>query len=480
MPEDATRADIAWSIRLRTAAGSRPLGRYTGRFTGLIRCLDHVQRHAREWLSRRVEIARHIAVAPREHRAAAGYPLLADEAERAGADRLGARHHQVRGANAFGRDGACRAAHLAYVSAMRRLAAMLTALAALSACAAPQTGAPPTQPEVRPRVSVLDLDAVPLPSPEARPVYARFLTYPAPRAFAIGEAGGIAWTAGAPSTAVAVDRALAGCQRANRNRPCRLYARDQHVVWNGEPESDDPPPEGTGGPGWMLFVPPGTLHHGPSGRGAVLWTHGRGGEPASPQARMPQPFVQRFNNAGFDVWLLLREPRADRNYDRVRSFADETLREAARWLRAERGYNRVIAAGQSAGGWAALAALDTPGLLDGVIAIAGAGYYVSPDGRQDLLDFDALLARVRDADAPIVAVMFDGDPLLPNPAASAAAMRRALAWRNGSLLVIERPAGLTGHGAGATPAFNDRFGDCLLRLIAEGDRSACRSADTPT
>jgi peptidoglycan/xylan/chitin deacetylase (PgdA/CDA1 family) len=33
MPEDAKRADIAWSIRLQTAAGSRPLGWYTGRFS---------------------------------------------------------------------------------------------------------------------------------------------------------------------------------------------------------------------------------------------------------------------------------------------------------------------------------------------------------------------------------------------------------------------------------------------------------------
>jgi alpha-beta hydrolase superfamily lysophospholipase len=250
-------------------------------------------------------------------------------------------------------------------------------------------------------------------------------------------------------------------------------------VWDGEPTEQAPHPEGTGGPGWMLFVPPGTLHHGPQGRGAVLWTHGRGGEPASPQARMPHPFVQRFNNAGFDVWLLLREPRADRNYDRVLSFADETLRAAAQWLRAEQGYERVIAAGQSAGGWAALAALDTPGLLDGAIVVAGAGYYVAPDGRRNLLDFDALLARVRDPDAPIVAVMFQGDPLLPDPGRSAAAMRRALGWRTGPLLVIDRPAGLTGHGAGVAPAFNDRFGECLLRLIAEGEAARCRAEGVP-
>lgn len=372
-------------------------------------------------------------------------------------------------------------------------AVSLAASLLLAACATPVPGGAPSAvaPEVvpyaiphampghAPRVSVLDVEAVPLPSPAARPVYARFLTYPAPRAFAIGGAGGVAWTAGAPSITAAVDRALAGCRKANRGRACRLYARDQDVVWAGEPPVDEARPEGTGGPGWMLFVPHGTLYHGPQGRGAVLWTHGRGGEPASPQARMPHPFVQRFNNAGFDVWLLLREPRDDRNYGPVLSFADLTLREAAHWLRAEQGYDRIIAAGQSAGGWAALAALDTPGLVDGVIAVAGAGYYVAPDGRRNLLDFDSLLARVRDAEAPIVAVMFDGDTLLPDPARSAAAMRRALGWRSAPLLVIDRPEGLAGHGAGVAPAFNDRFGACLLGLVADGDATRCAGTERP-
>lgn len=374
----------------------------------------------------------------------------------------------------------CRPAGLPYLCTMPRAPFRLLLALALAACAAlPAPPPDPPAPAAPPRVSVLDVDAVPLPGPEARPIYERFLTYPAPRAFAIGEAGGIAWTAAAPSTGVAVDRALAGCRRVNRDRPCRLYARDQQVVWDGEPPPDPPPPEGTGGPGWLLFVAPGTLHHGPQGRGAVLWTHGRGGEPAVPQARLPHPFVQRFNNAGFDVWLLLRDPAADRNHDAVLSFADAALRQAARWLREVRGYGRVIAAGQSAGGWAALAALDTPGLIDGAIAIAGAGYYLAPDGRRGLLDFDALLARIRDAEAPIVAVMFAADPLLPEPGRSAAAMRRALAWRSGPLVVIDRPAGLAGHGAGVAPAFNDRYGECLLRLVADGDPAACRIAGAP-
>ncbi len=357
---------------------------------------------------------------------------------------------------------------------MRRSQPTLLLLAALSACAAPVAQQPATvaTPAGPPRARILDVTAVPLPSPAARPIYERFLTFPAPRAFAIGDAGGIGWTAGAATTEEAVERALAGCRNANRGRPCRLYARDQAVVWHGEDTAGSVAPSGTAGTGWSLNIATGTLVHGETAKGALLWTHGRGGSADTSHAVAPQPFVQRFNNAGYDVWLLLRDPIADRHHGRIASFADRALREAARWLRAQ-GYASVIAAGQSAGGWAALAALDTPGLLDGVIAIAGAGYYVSPTGRRDLLDFEGLVAAVRERDAPIAAVLFADDPLLPMPEQSAAALRRGLAWRDGPLLVLDRPPGLHGHGAGATALFNDRYGECLLRFISERDPSAC-------
>ncbi|WP_291296157.1 hypothetical protein [Elioraea sp.] len=323
--------------------------------------------------------------------------------------------------------------------------------------------------------AVLDVSAVPGLSDAGRQSYARFLTFPAPRAFAIGADGGLAWAANARNVAEAEGRALAQCRHANGGRPCKLYARDQHVVWEGEAMSDHPFP-GVSGEGWALMSPAGFLRHGRAAEGAILWTHGRGSDPrrqADPErSPMPLPFVQRFNNAGWDVWVLARDPVHDVNYDTVLSFADTTLRIAATALR-EGGYGRVVAAGQSAGGWAALAALDTPGLLDGAIAIAGAGLYQPPPGQNGTLDFPALLARVRDRTAPVVVAAFDGDHLLPWPERSAAMLRGRLADRPAPLLVINRPAGLAGHGAGAEPAFNDRYGDCILRAVATRDAAGC-------
>lgn len=356
----------------------------------------------------------------------------------------------------------------------------------LSACALPSqetvVQGPPLPPVPRLTVTdsvsartVLEIERVPGLTEAGRRSYARFLTYPAPRAFALGSEGGLAWAANARDSTEAEQRALAQCLRANGGRPCRLYARDQHVVWDG-PAPVEPSPIAIAGEGWLLTQAPGFLRHGRDAVGAILWTHGRGSDMrrdgAAERLPTPLPFVQRFNNAGWDVWVLVRDPAHDVNYDPVLSFADASLRTAAQLLR-EAGYARVVAAGQSAGGWAALAALDTPRLLDGAIAIAGAGLYQPPPGQVGRLDFPALLERVRDTEAAVVVAMFAGDPLLPWPARSAAMLRRALGNREGPVLVIDRPAGLYGHGAGAEPAFNDRYGDCILRTVAARQAARC-------
>lgn len=359
-------------------------------------------------------------------------------------------------------------------------------LLALSACASPppadgggQTELPPvprlTVTEATADRDVLDVAAVPGLTETGRRSYERFLTFPAPRAFALGSQGGLAWAANARTVEEAERRALAQCRTVNAGADCRLYARNQQVVWNGPPR-EDPPAPAISGEGWTLTRPPGFLSHGRAAEGALLWTHGRGGDTRRPHLTealaTPLPFVQRFNNAGWDVWVLTREASHDVNYDTVLSFADHSLRLAAGALRTA-GYGRVVAAGQSAGGWAALATLDTPGLLDGAIAIAGAGLYMPPPGQAGTLDFAALLARMRDTSAPIVIAAFEGDRLLPNPERSAAMIRGTLAQRPAPLLLIDRPTGLSGHGAGAEPAFNDRFGACILRAVAERDASAC-------
>ncbi len=361
------------------------------------------------------------------------------------------------------------------------LAAALGACAAPTPDAVPDTGAPLvavprlTVTESASSRAVLDVAAVPGLTEAGRRSYARFLTYPAPRAFALGAEGGLAWAANARSTEEAERRALGQCRHANGGRPCRLYAVDQEVVWDGGVPGGGETLSAEG-EGWRLTSPARFIRHGNEAAGAIIWTHGRGSDPrhaaGTDRAPLPLPFVQRFNNAGWDVWVLVRDPVQDVNYDTVLSFADASLRVAARALR-RAGYARVVAAGQSAGGWAALAALDTPGLLDGVVAVAGAGLYQPPAGQVGTLDFAALLERVRDRDAAVVVATFDGDHLLPWPGRSAAMLRRSRADRAGPFRLIDRPEGLVGHGAGAEPAFNDRYGECILRTVATRDTRGC-------
>jgi dienelactone hydrolase len=75
-----------------------------------------------------------------------------------------------------------------------------------------------------------DVDRVPVGSRLRESLYRRFLAAPSPRAFAIG-GGAVGWASGD----WAMGRALALCQ-SRANAPCRLYAVDDAVVWNLDPE----------------------------------------------------------------------------------------------------------------------------------------------------------------------------------------------------------------------------------------------------
>ena len=72
------------------------------------------------------------------------------------------------------------------------------------------------------------VDAVPG-NAQARERYARFLTLPKPRAFALSEVGG-GYASG--DTADAIRQALAACPEKQQ---CALYAVDDQVVWTADP-----------------------------------------------------------------------------------------------------------------------------------------------------------------------------------------------------------------------------------------------------
>ncbi len=318
--------------------------------------------------------------------------------------------------------------------------------------------------------ALLDAARVPHVGEGGRADYRRFLLQPTPRAYALSENGAWGWAAAIEDDPAATERrALRNCA-AYGGIDCRLYAQDLAVVWPEAPAPTPTPPRTplAGGEGWAL-VPDGRfLWQGPqAARGAYLWAHGRAAGGADSRGSQPQPHARAFNNAGYDVLRLDRDPETDET-----ELGAARMRLALAELRA-RGYARVIAAGQSRGAWDALAALDAPGRADAVIAIAPAAH--GPTGSvAHAWALEDLLQVVTTARAPttrVAVATFAGDEYAPDPAGRAAAFAR-LAPRTAALLLLDRPRGLEGHGAGGDWRFTLRYAACLLDF-AEGRRSGC-------
>jgi dienelactone hydrolase len=246
--------------------------------------------------------------------------------------------------------------------------------------------------------------------------------------------------------------------------PCTLYARDLEVVWPGRASQAPTAPmlPVRYGPGWSL-VPDGRFFwQGPArARGAYVWAHGRAAGGQDSRGSQPQPHVRVFNNAGYDVLRFDRAPATDETDD-----AAAWLHQALRTLRA-RGYKRVVIGGQSRGAWNALQALAAPGLVDGVIAIAPAahGPTGSPAWAWALDDLMRVITAAHSPSTRVVVANFAGDEFDPDPVRRAALFRNLASPRVENLLFLDRPGGIQGHGGGAEPAFNQRYGRCLLDFI---------------
>jgi dienelactone hydrolase len=210
-------------------------------------------------------------------------------------------------------------------------------------------------------------------------------------------------------------------------------------------------------------VPDGRfLWQGPGvARGAYVWAHGRAAGGQDSRGSQPQPHVRVFNNAGWDVLRFDRDPAVDET-----DTAAAWLHGALRVLRA-RGYARVVVGGQSRGAWNALQMLDEPGLVDGVVAVAPAahGSTGSPAWAWAVEDLRQVLDHVHNPAARVVVATFAGDEFDPDPEARAGLFRALAAPRVGRLLFLDRPHGLTGHGAGAEELFTLRYGTCLLGFL---------------
>lgn len=310
---------------------------------------------------------------------------------------------------------------------------------------------------------------------EMRATHRRWIALNLGRAIAFGPNGahGAAWNTRDIEAAKRV--ALENCNRRAGGSGCALYAVDLAIVSPGREWSPSETPPATVGIGnrsaWEIVPDARYLWHGPAAaRGAIVFGHGRGNADQDNRGSQPQTWVRHFNNAGYDVFRFDRHPGTD---DEHRAAA--WLREGLGQLRAQ-GYRSIVVGGQSRGGWNSLQALSAPGLADAAIAVAAAAHGFG--GSMNLSGQTDQLRRIANAAqspaARVAFVQFAFDPYVADNEGRAEVMRSVLTPRVGAVLVVDRPEGFTGHGAGNQWQFGEKFGPCLLAFVTEPTpRTAC-------
>jgi dienelactone hydrolase len=205
--------------------------------------------------------------------------------------------------------------------------------------------------------------------------------------------------------------------------------------------------------------------------GAVIWN-----PPADAERDLdptPAHFVDVLGRAGYDIYRLERQ----RTGVREEVQGAEAIIDAAKALRA-RGYKRIVAAGQSAGGWLALRASATSReVIDAIVATAPAvhGPINNDRARADRARTEfARIMRHIDRVATMV-FLFAGDEF--DPGGRAKAVEASLSERGVPAMVLDAPPGWRGHGAGQSRAFARRFGPCIVAFVAPPRPPADLSCD---
>lgn len=307
--------------------------------------------------------------------------------------------------------------------------------------------------------AILDASAVPNLSAGGRADYSRFLLMNLPRAYALGANGHSGWFGGSGTIEDARAKALKLCTDKGGTN-CAIYAEDLRIVWPGRS-----PGVLAAVPGPLIqtatyaFVPdPRFIWHGPgAAAGVFVWGHGKNNMMDS-RGQQPQAYVRAFNNAGFDVVRFDREPSHDYPNE-----AADALRSGLTALR-RMGWRKIVAGGQSRGGWTSLEILNTPGLADAVIAISPAWF---GDGSDHSADLHVLTHGIKSPAARVAIAHFSGDIYVTDLDRRVAQYREALPSRVAALLLIDRPAGISGHGGGNGGAFARAYADCLLHFVMD-------------
>ena len=306
-------------------------------------------------------------------------------------------------------------------------------------------------------------DSVPFIGADGQRSHQRYLDEGFHRVFAISEHGGYGAGWGNWTIEGAEKTALANCAKRDPTGPCRIYAVDGYVVWGKDPAAL---PRYADAPKLGLFVPSDyTPVRGPhAAAGLIVWSHGYLAGVDATQGQ-PQGYVSRFLARGWDVYRYNRE-WIDQRPKEIAGMMDSI--EAAR----RAGYRKIVIAGQSHGAWISLEALARGAPVDGVISVSPA-HHGSPPSSAARSDFRELLRQIRkrnDPQIPLVIALFQNDSY--DPGGRFADIPDLLGDTAMPLYFIDRPADLSGHGAGNSAKFNERFGGCIVQFVTASPHAA--------
>ncbi|MBX6370466.1 MAG: alpha/beta hydrolase [Rhodospirillales bacterium] len=193
-------------------------------------------------------------------------------------------------------------------------------------------------------------------------------------------------------------------------------------------------------------------------KGAVIWSHGRSIH--TEDSLSPTPYyMASLQDAGWDTFRFNRMRDGDTLQDSSR-----TLVRYVRDLK-DRGYRKVVLAGQSFGAFLSLMAADASDDVFAVVATAPAAYGSFSEfydsWRNNATRLYPLLDQVRRA--RVMLFFFHGDEF--DPGGRGDRSREILARRGLQHLVVDQPRALTGHWAASTGLFTRRYAQCIRAFI---------------
>lgn len=328
---------------------------------------------------------------------------------------------------------------------------------------APQTAPPPMMP---PAAATPPVAPPSTPGDEAARSLSDFQNFGPHRAFVVAPDGRPSWWAGAggPDPGATVAAALKRClERAKEE--CKLHIVNNYTV-TGHDWRELVPARSAGAVDIGRLRPqPYWSMRGPQlATGLIVWSHGyMAGKNSTESA--PQTWIGHFTRLGYDLYRFDREWITDWASDAT-ALADAVTKAKAM------GYRRIILAGQSAGAWVSLAALQRGAAVDGVISISAA-HHGTVDKMRDLTrarsEWQHVLEGIKRGPRLIV-VNFAEDAYDVGGRMNDA---RSILAKNGvDAEIIDAPEGFKGHGAAAASTFARKFGACFATFIETGSRKA--------